>query len=156
MNLNDAKKLIEDMNPGKDISLDFDVKCYRKVEFTFDNGAAAVTQHVEFNKVRITIDGNITYTPIEPHRVNIPFKDAKAFIAGMQDVFIHPNGLKTLAECYRKIKEDTSVDGLNTKNEREEFENAIKQFIEFTDKDRDYILKKVEEFAEGNKSNEKA
>lgn len=156
MNLNDAKKLIEDMNPGKDFNLDFDVKCYRKVEFTFENGAAAVTQHVEFNKVRLTIDGNITYVNIQPHRVSVPWKDAKSFIEGMQEVFIHPNGLIKLSECRKKMNEDTSDEKLNSKNEREEFENAVKQFIDFTGKDSDYLMKKLDEFEEGKKQNEKS
>ncbi len=155
MNINELKLFIEQMNPGKEISLDFDVKCYRKMDFTFDDGAAAVTQHVEFNKVRVTVDGNTVYTSIQPHRVNIPWKDAQAFIAGMKEIFVHPNALKTLAECSRKMREDTSVDQLNTKNEREEFEKIIKQFIDFTDKDRDYILQKIAKYEKDNNPNEK-
>lgn len=154
MNLNDLKQLIIDMNPGRDIKMEFDANCYRKVEFTFDNGASSVLNQVEFNKVKVNIDGNITYVTIQPHRVNVPLKESKSFIASIQDVFIPHNTLKTLNECYRKVNEDCCPDKSNSSHEKQELENAIKQFMEFTGKDREYILQKIAEFNGGNKQNE--
>lgn len=154
MDINSIKKFLADMNPGKEVVVEFDDKCYRKVEFYFTEGAANITHHAEFCKVKVTIDGNTFYAPIDPHRVNIPWRDGKNFICAMDSFFIPDTAIKTLADLKAKIDADSSEGKKNTQKEQKDFSFTIKQFQEFTGKEENYLIDIVNNYKpEGKNEN---
>jgi hypothetical protein len=152
MDINSLKKFLAESHPGKDSVIEFDAKCYRKMEFTFTDGAANVTQHAEFCKAKVTIDGNTFYAPIDPHRVNIPWRDGKNFICGMDNFFVPETAIKTLASLKSQIDADTSEGKSSTLKQKQEFDFTIKQFEDFTGKDQSYLLEIINNFKQEGKN----
>lgn len=147
MDINELKTFMGEINPGKEITFDFDEKCYRKVDFTFTEGAANITHHAEFNKIRVTIDGKSTYACIAPHRVNVPWVDVKKFIMDMDEIFVPEPALRKLSDLRSRIEENAS----ESEKEKIEFEGTLDQFVRFTGKPREDILKKIQIFEEEEK-----
>lgn len=64
-----AKDVFDSMNPGKVVTYDFDKNCLRKTEFIWNNGELNDDAFSEFDKVRITVEGqDPVYVPINTHR----------------------------------------------------------------------------------------
>lgn len=70
MNLYEAKDFFKQMYPNKQISFDFDEKCYRFLEIVMTDGKPNPTHHCECQKVKVMIEGmDPIYVPIQPHRL---------------------------------------------------------------------------------------
>jgi len=67
-----------------------------------------LTHHIECNKVCVTVDGmDPVYIPIMPHRMNVSWSDAKAFVGAMNDVYISDSDLQAFVDVQGKPEYDT-------------------------------------------------
>lgn len=69
MNFFETQDFFKTINPGKNLSFDFDHKCHRIHELIYTDGKPNPIHHVENNKVKVTVEGqDPIYVPIKPHR----------------------------------------------------------------------------------------
>ena len=120
MNLYEAQDFFKKMYPDKQISYDFDDSCIRQIECIYTDGKLHSHNHVEYQKVRVTVEGmSPMYVPIAPHRMI----GSAAYVKGKiprDDVHIHPDELKTLQGLinenddrqHQKLAEMIEITGL--------------------------------------------
>lgn len=78
MDIFQVQDLFKLMNPGKNISFEFDINCRRIVELVFTDGLPNPVHHIENNKVKVTVEGNApVYVPIMPHREIISWENIR-------------------------------------------------------------------------------
>ena len=82
MDFFEAQELFQNMNPGKQVSFEFDEKCHRIHELVYTDGVPNPVHHVENNKVKVTIEGQPSfYVPISPHRECYEWEKIKEIIS---------------------------------------------------------------------------
>ncbi len=81
MNFFEAQEFIKKVNPGKDIKFEFDKQCVRTIEFIFSNGEPHEIPHVQYEKIKITIEKQEPmYIQISPHRVTLSYDQARDLV----------------------------------------------------------------------------
>lgn len=86
MDLFEAQEFFKNMYPGKEISYEFDDKCYRTHEIILTNGKPNPVHHIECNKVKVMVQGQqSTYVPILSHRMVCSWEDMKKRVMAMPD-----------------------------------------------------------------------
>jgi hypothetical protein len=102
MNYYEAQEFFKSIYPGKQISFDFDAKCYGSLEIVHTDGSPNILHHIESNKVLVSVEGmDPFYTPIVPHRTLVTWQAVKGFINSHTDVSIPPANLETLANLRK-------------------------------------------------------
>jgi|694.fasta_scaffold00191_46 hypothetical protein len=98
MNYYEAQEFFKSIYPGKQISFDFDAKCYGSLEIVHTDGSPNILHHIESTKILVSVEGmDPFYTPIVPHRTLVTWQAVKGFINSHTDVAIPPANLETLA-----------------------------------------------------------
>jgi len=87
------------MYPDKEIKFEFDKKCHRELNIIFTEGMAHPVHHVAFNRVKVTVPGmDPQYWPIQPHRMNVSWNDAKSHINEVKNFYTHDQDLHILSD----------------------------------------------------------
>lgn len=129
MNFFEAQDFFKQMYVGKKITFEFDEKCHRFIEIVHTDGLPHEMHHLECNKVKVNVEGmDSIYIPIQPHRVNVTWKQAKSLLDSKSDVYIHPDRLMTI----KSLKERSDPD----------YEKCLEECSEITGLSKDNIVKK--------------
>lgn len=92
-----AENFFKNLFPDKEIFLEFDEKCIRQIECIMTDGLPHHKNHIEFNKLKATIEGmNPMYVDISPHRGILNWSALKNSINSKEDVWIHPDIFKNI------------------------------------------------------------
>jgi len=98
MDFYSAQQFFANLFPGKKISYHFDKLCLRQLECVFTDGMPNVYHHVEFNKVKVDVEGMASqYIPIDSHRANISWASFKDVISEVTNVNVTENFLSAFA-----------------------------------------------------------
>ena len=85
MDIYEAQEFFKQMNPGKQITFEFDANCIRFIECVHTDTEMHENNHVEYRKLKVTVQGNDPiYVPIIPHRMIIKADDVKNHIANVK------------------------------------------------------------------------
>ncbi len=88
MNLYQVENYFKDIYKGKNVFLDFDMNCVRQMEIVYSDGKPHESHHLEYQKVRVTVDGTEpVYVSIAPHRIGIEWKNVKEYISSCEECF---------------------------------------------------------------------
>lgn len=89
MNLFEAQEIFAKMNPGKNITFEFDEKCIRQIECIYTEGKLHPHNHVQYECVKVSVEGNEPiYVPIQPHRAIIDCHTVKNKI-GKDEIHVY-------------------------------------------------------------------
>lgn len=112
MNLIEAHEFFKSMNPGKNVKLEFDQSCLYQIEIIHTDSLAHIMNHVEYRKVKVTVEGNNpVYVPIAPHREIMTLSDVKKYMAGMESAYIHPDDVR----AYKEAKDEKEKKDIKSK-----------------------------------------
>lgn len=87
MNFFQAQDFFKKLYPGKNIFFEFDDKCHRFHELVFTDGKPHSLHHIECDKVKVTVEGNVPiYVDIVPHRFNLEWEEIKKIINSKNEI----------------------------------------------------------------------
>lgn len=99
MNLFEAQDIFAKMNPGKNITFEFDDKCVRQIECIYTEGKLHPDNHVQYEHLKVTVEGNEPiYVPIMPHRAVIRAEDLKGKLT-RDEVYVKPQEAELVANA---------------------------------------------------------
>lgn len=129
MDIVETQKMFKELYPDHLVKFEFDEKGIRKCECIMTDGLPNLHHHLEFDKVRVTIDGVLDkYVPITTHRITTTWAEYKKIILSKNEVFIHSDQIKELSEAKNnpdRLKEyETMI------NELSQYSGMTKEDIE--------------------------
>lgn len=68
-------------NPVAKVTHEFDDNCIEAFDIQCVRGVPNKTHHLQYNRVKIVVDGKSTYHDIQPHREEFAWDDIKTKIA---------------------------------------------------------------------------
>jgi len=111
MKIFDVKGFMEQMNPGKTVTLDLDDACACAFDITAKEGIPNLLGHITFNRVKVTIDQVVMYVSIENHRVATGIAQLKEKFAGFADVILPTDVLMNM-DSQDKLASMTTAEKL--------------------------------------------
>lgn len=103
MDFFETQHFFSKLYPEKEIKYEFDDKCIRFIEMSFEEGLPFLLHHIEYRKVKVLVEGmEEIYTSISPHRMAIPISELKKYISSFEDCFINQEDLSNLKSLEGK------------------------------------------------------
>jgi len=132
MKIFDVKKTVEQMNPGKNVSVDLDNASICAFELICDGGNPNLFGHVVFHKAKIQIEGmDPMYMPIEHHRQPVGIAEMKRMFAGFIDVNFPEDVMMNLDQMDKQANMKAEDKLLLSKEEKAEAEAAPENLAQF-------------------------
>lgn len=84
-----VQQFFTNMFPGKSIAYEFDKTCIRQVEISMTDGLPTVLHFVEFQKVKVSVEGMaVQYLPISAHRASLSWVAIATLVSQVADVYV--------------------------------------------------------------------
>lgn len=86
MDFQEAKETFSNMFTDKSVTYTFDDNCIRQIELIMEDGFPNIVHHVEYNKVKISVEGlPDKYVPIQSYRMTITNSEYKIIFDRIKD-----------------------------------------------------------------------
>lgn len=144
MNLFETEEFFKNMYPGKKITMEFDDKCHREINFIFTDGAAHGVNHIAFNKVKVTVEGMPSqYVPIQNHRACTSWNELKRYITSRADFHVTDQDLDVITNL-QDLPEGHS--------DKQHLETKISEVLSLSELTKPKLLEKVQDYRVNRKN----